>query len=58
MERLQGEIDLAPLRPVLILRPLLPRSRVHLRQIKREFIDEPYVESRARERAPRVYAER
>lgn len=36
MKRLKEEIDLAPLRPVLVFRPLLPRGRLHLQQIKRE----------------------
>lgn len=36
MERLKGETDLAPLGLLVVLRPLLPRGRLHLRQIKRE----------------------
>lgn len=30
MKRLQSESDLAPLRSVVLLRPLLPRGRLHL----------------------------
>lgn len=38
MKRLKEETDLAPLCPVLVFRPLLPRSRLQLQQIKRESI--------------------
>lgn len=40
MKRLKNESDLAPLHLLVVFRPLLPRRRLHLRQIKREPIVE------------------
>lgn len=40
MERLESKTELAPLHHLVVLRPLLPRGRLHLRQIKREPIVE------------------
>jgi len=36
MEWLKSETDLAPLHSLVFLRPLLPRGRFQLQQIKRE----------------------
>lgn len=50
MEWLKEETDLAPLHPVLVFRPLLPRDRLHLQQIKREaIVRTPYEKNAARE---------
>lgn len=48
MKRLQGETDFAQLHLVVLLRLVVPRNRLHLRQIKRELVAERRVRAERR----------